>query len=55
MPDQAAHRGCDGSEHDDFTATAPNQLWGTNMRTGLVLDTLEMALWSRDHAGLTAG
>src|SRR4051812_16421774 len=24
----------------------------TNMRTGLVLDTLEMALWSRDHAGL---
>jgi putative transposase len=29
----------------------------TNMRTGLVLDTLEMALWSRDRAGLpvTAG
>ena len=27
----------------------------TNMRTGLVLDTLEMALWSRDHAGLPAG
>jgi putative transposase len=24
----------------------------TNMRTGLVLDTLEMALWSRDRAGL---
>jgi putative transposase len=27
----------------------------TNMRTGLVLDTLEMALWSRDHAGMPAG
>jgi putative transposase len=24
----------------------------TNMRTGLVLDTLEMALWSRERAGL---
>jgi putative transposase len=24
----------------------------TNMRTGLVLDTLEMALWTRDRAGL---
>jgi putative transposase len=24
----------------------------TNMRTGLVLDTLEMALWSRDRSGL---
>jgi putative transposase len=24
----------------------------TNMRTGLVLDTLEMALWSRDRAGI---
>jgi putative transposase len=24
----------------------------TNMRTGLVLDTLEMALWSRDREGL---
>ena len=27
----------------------------TNMRTGLVLDTLEMALWTREHAGLPAG
>src|SRR3954451_14235914 len=27
----------------------------SNMRTGLVLDTLEMALWSREHAGLPAG
>ena len=27
----------------------------TNMRTGLVLDTLEMALWSRERAGLPAG
>jgi putative transposase len=27
----------------------------TNMRTGLVLDTLEMALWSRDRAGLPVG
>lgn len=26
----------------------------TNMRTGLVLDTLEMALWSRERAGLPA-
>jgi putative transposase len=27
----------------------------TNMRTGLVLDTLEMALWTRERAGLPAG
>ena len=27
----------------------------TTMRTGLVLDTLEMALWSRERAGLPAG
>jgi putative transposase len=27
----------------------------TNMRTGLVLDTLEMALWIRERAGLPAG
>jgi putative transposase len=27
----------------------------TNMRTGLVLDTLEMALWSRERAGLPVG
>lgn len=27
----------------------------TSMRTGLVLDALEMALWARDHAGHPAG